>query len=179
MCDRLCGPVIGLPPTVAAEHLVDHDGEIEIGSGVTIMGRWSAAFATEDRNRFLAFNPGAAKTQLAKLRVQGIVIKRSGFETWFGEKNWLLRPAAWFSRETYIVDHMNSDHRREMSAMCKHFHMVDEQMPTMLAADPEGMHLLAGKRTLYFGFRRYCDTVDEVARETVYLARTAMGRATE
>ncbi|MEM7252287.1 MAG: DUF2470 domain-containing protein [Pseudomonadota bacterium] len=126
------------------------------------------------RDRVARFVSVLPQTNIGSLSVASVVVSRRHVTTEITDVDWCLRPPQWSEREDYVIDHMNSDHRAEMSAMCAYYFGINDSAPSMLGADPEGLHLLTRLGRRYFPFERRCETLDALTKETVRIALLAM-----
>lgn len=177
VCALTGAPVIALPTPLqrdaqpATLHL-EGDPDVQL---VGVVSPCACEVAAERFGRVL---PDAEYQALAMLSIESGRLRDADGTLEFPGHDWSLAAAEWFAREDYIVDHMNDDHVAEMRAMVSHFLGIEDPAPKMLCADPEGVHLATSEGVRYLPFRHYCNTVKEVALETVYLAHTAMGKPT-
>ncbi|MEM7404308.1 MAG: DUF2470 domain-containing protein [Pseudomonadota bacterium] len=177
VCTLTGAPIVSLPNPAATgpqPAVLDVDGDPHLRLRGTVV-----ASDDDARLRFERIVPEATHTLLVTFQVEAGTFGAAGDTLEFSGSDWHLPDAQWFAREDYIVDHMNDDHIAEMQAMVRHFVHVDDPSPRMLCADPEGMHVRTSAGVHYLPFRHYCDSVKEVALETVYLAHTAMGKQTD
>lgn len=178
VCTREGEPVLVCPSEQLISDRTDSGYRLELTVGdrriITLTGILTERVDTAARARLEKFLPGQSGADLVMFGVTAARTRDGGKDAHYTGHQWRLPPAAWFGREDYIIDHMNDDHVGEMAAMCRYFHQVDDSAPTMLAVDPEGLHIRSALGVHYFPFRQYCATVKDVANETIRLARKAM-----
>ena len=174
VCTRGGEPIIAIPAD-AAEAVSIGENEVELHAPrLTLQGRLKPIERKDQAERFLAFHPDAAESDLLHLGVGGIKLDGTNLDA----EVFVLGDPGWLSEEQFILDHMNEDHVKEMRLMCSHFFSIKEAAPRMIAVDSEGMHLHADGRVLYLRFDSRCDTTREVAMQTVILTRRAQGQET-
>ncbi|MEM1245300.1 MAG: DUF2470 domain-containing protein [Acidobacteriota bacterium] len=159
-------------PVVAAGSAFPEGVAVELheARGTILQGKLRPLDDEAARHRFFAIANEAGPSLLRRLEIEEVVLPNGAR---IGAGDWLFAEPGWVEKEQYILDHMNEDHVREMREMCAQLAGVEEAEPRMLAVDPEGMHLRAGGAVHYLRFDETCDTVREVAMQTVMLTHRA------
>jgi hypothetical protein len=130
----------------------------------------------EVARRYAAIHPGVEASDVAYLEPERVAWGPSEDELrTLPGADWLLAAPDWREREPDVLEHMNADHVDSMVRMLRHFCGVEVEEPRLVAVDPDGLHLLAGRRGWFLPFDRVCTSYDDVHHATVRLARTARG----
>lgn len=170
VCTREGEPILAVPASADNALAVGETVVLEATAGGSLDGTLQSVEAGDGLTRFESFHPGVELASLRRLALRGGTLADG---TPFSADDWRLPHAAWIQREQFILDHMNEDHLREMQRMCAAFFDLPNTEPRMLAVDSEGMHLQAADRVLYLRFDRCCESVEEVAFQTIALTRRA------
>lgn len=161
--------MVELPEPLASETSVELLGP----EGLALRG-WLQPASESERSRFLGVLPDADPARLHRFEIQEAALLDGSTAS---AEEWTLDTPGWVDQEQFILDHMNDDHVSEMQLMCAQLRGVEVAEPRMVAVDPEGMHLRAGDALLYFRFEEVCDTVREVAGQTIVLTHRARAMA--
>ncbi len=95
---------------------------------------------------------------------------------WIEAEQWRQRTPEWAPEEQGILDHMNEDHADALARIgLRHGAGV---APTVLAVDPEGVHLRSGEDVLYVPFPAPAFDMKTVREAMVQLSREARASST-
>lgn len=92
---------------------------------------------------------------------------------WIEPGDWLRPEPTWAGEEDEIIAHMNADHVPAMLHMAREQAGLKGSEAQMLACDSEGCHLRVDGEIGYIGFSGACQSVDDVRRELIQLARSS------
>ncbi|MFT5200291.1 MAG: putative heme iron utilization protein [Planctomycetota bacterium] len=147
-----------------------------IGNGVAV---------PEDRvqeieERYFGFFPEAREYgQAHSFEFYWIEPKRIRYIGGFGKIYWVecdewnVPEPEWSAEEAGIISHMNNGHADSLLAIAHAYGYESAEEATMIALDPEGFHMLAGKTVAYVGFDSVCMDTDSVRKALVGLAKAA------
>ena len=92
---------------------------------------------------------------------------------WIEAEQWRQPSPQWSSEEQGIIDHMNQDHLDALARIALQHGLSGSVAPTVIAVDPEGMHLRSGEAVLYVPFASAAFELDEVRSAVIGLAGNA------
>jgi putative heme iron utilization protein len=154
---------------------------MQVAGRVTILGE-ARPLADKDAlgPRYLRFHPQAesyfSMHDFRFYRVEPVRIRYIGG---FGRIHW-VEPEAYLAaegplatQEDGIVEHMNTDHRANLMAYCRHVHGVDTDSATLIGIDPDGFDVRTPGGDLRFAFEAHIDDAQAARQALVALARAA------
>lgn len=131
------------------------DDDLQANARLTLLGE-ATQINKEDaflRARYLRYFPQAASYfdmhDFAFYRIQ---VQQARYIGGFGKMNWMSSNALLTniapdsplaSKETAIIEHMNTDHEDSLISYCKHFHEVEATHAQMLGIDCDGFDITA------------------------------------
>lgn len=98
---------------------------------------------------------------------------------WIEADEWRLPSPEWAEQEQSILDHMNADHREALARIAAHHdpgrasNGGASDAPSLVAVDPEGVHLKDGESILYVPFSAAAFELEALRAAVIQLAREA------
>jgi putative heme iron utilization protein len=133
------------------------------------------------RERYLRYFPDAEQYFSAHdfyfYRMQ---VKQARYIAGFGSMSWMAgeqfksQPNRLAAQEAGILEHMNSDHRANLMAYCRHYHQLETRHAEMLGIDTDGFDVKADEQILRFDFDE--PVIDAMTARTALVAMAEASR---
>ena len=80
---------------------------------------------------------------------------------WLDNKDWKQFKPKWMSNQTSIIDHMNQDHTKNISASLNAQHSVQDTEAKMFALSIDGYFVKSEDKIYFISFERVCKNAKE------------------
>ena len=150
---------------------IDDDLDKQNSSRMTLLGDLQSMpekEIDETRARFEEFLPESKKYaamhdfNFYRLHIDQIRwIGGFGKIAWLDNKDWKQFKPKWMSNQTSIIDHMNKDHTKNISASLNAQHNVQDPEAKMFALSIDGYFVKSEDKIYFISFERVCKNAKE------------------